>query len=333
MRIIKFFLAALLGTIIIGGLVILVLREVVLVAGASSLSGDYKSLLNKNYSQECMRQHGYVQDYFTQIRFTSNREYKTEVVCADFTSTPIVLESKKLPILLFKTSIGSGFVIDERKLPSTIKLSSLGRKIFVYTENGQMHSNYLRPADLDYELGPVSVCQAHDYQCCDLDVQSGEGEQLTRVNDCPKSCYTSCLLRPVVLSFNTRPALDTETRIVEVRANELVTFSYVVGDGKTDVFAGQIAKNEELNLLEKMQALIAGPKSSKAGGLSLPVTVTIDFGDGEIWQSNKLQDTIDHQYACTSQTCVFQVKLSASDSRGVLSVGNELTRMIIKVDR
>lgn len=334
MRIIKFFITAFLITAFFGGLAFLVLREAVLVAGASMLSADYKSLQAKNYGQECVQQFAYSQDYLTQLRFISTKEYQVEVVCADFTSTPIVLASKKLPVLLFKTSAGSGFIIDERETPSMVELSALGRKIFVYTEEGQIHSNYLRAADIDYELGPVSSCQAHDYQCCNLDVQSGVGEQFTRVNDCPKSCYSSCLLRPVVLSFNTRPALDSETRIVEARMGELITFSYVIGDGQTDFFAGQIDQNADLNFLDKLQALLAGVDNQDAASqISLPVQVTLDFGDGQVWQNEGLQGSVDHQYTCENRVCFFQVKLSVSDSKGVLSVENELAKMRVRVDR
>lgn len=333
MRIIKFLFTAIFITAFIGGLVFLVLREVVLVMGASMLSADYKNLQAKNYGQECASQYGYPQDYFTQLRFISNKEYQKEVVCVDFTSTPIILENKKLPVFLFKTSFGSGFVIDERETPSVIELSSLGRKIFVYTEEGKMRSNYLRAADLDYDLGPISSCQAHDFICCNLEVQGGDGEQLSRVNDCPKSCYSSCLLRPVILSFNSRPAFDAQTRLVEVRSGESVAFSYVIGNGKNDVFAGQISEDEEKSYLEKLQILSSGLKNNSTDELALPVNITIDFGDGEKWQNSALQDTTEHQYSCASKTCFFQVKLSASDARGVLSVDNELAKLRVRVDR
>jgi hypothetical protein len=334
MRILKFFFAALLISVVLGAAVVLVVREIVLVVGASMLAADYKNLQGRSYGQTCVGQYGYAQEYFTQIRFLTNKEYVKEVVCADFTSTPILLESKKLPIFLFKTSMGSGFVLDERDTPLVVELRALGRKIFIYTEEGRMQSSYLRAADLDYELGPVSSCQAHDYQCCNLEVQSGVGEQLTRVNDCPKSCYESCLLRPVVLALNTRPYLDPETRIVEARSGEAVSFSYVIGDGSDQIFAGQIQAGEQVSLSEKLQVLLAGLRSGdNLTGVVLPVTVTLDFGDGEIWQSNNLQDSADHQYACASQTCYFQVKLSVSDAAGVLSVDNDLSKMRVRVDR
>lgn len=333
MRILKFFIVTSVIILVLGGLALLLGREIVLFLGSSMLASDYKKLNSKSYIEKCSTQYGYSQESWTQIRFTSNKDYNLEVVCEDFIATPIILETKKLPPLLFKSSTGSGFIIDERELPYWIEFKALGRSLFVYVEENQIHSNYLRKADLDYEAGPISSCQAHSFTCCDVEVQSGIGEQLTGVNDCPKSCYQSCLLRPVILSLNSRPAMDSETRTVTVRNNEATTFSYVIGDGKTDVFAGQIIEADELNFLERLQAVFSGESNSSIKGLALPVTVNLDFGDGEVWQSNNLKDTTDHQFSCKTRICFFQVKLSASDASGVLSVDNELAKMVVRVER
>lgn len=334
MRILRFLLFSFFGLAFLALLSFFFGREILLVLGSSMIKADYDTLLKKNYAEDCVRQFSYNQEYWTQLRFTSNKEYNLEVVCADFVNSPIILSSKKLPPLLFKQSTGSGFVIDERQLPYVVELSALYRKIFIYTEEQNIRSNYLFKADLDYELGPVSSCQSHNRQCCGLDVQSGIGEQMTQVNDCPKSCYESCLLRPVVLSFNTRPAIDDETRIVELARGEAITFSYVLGDGKGDVFANQLNKEGAEPFLDKLQTIFSGQQSALTRQqLVLPLTITVDLGDGEIWQSNNLQDTFDHTYSCANNICFYQVKLSAQDGQGVLSVENELAKMVIKVNR
>lgn len=332
MRILRFFLFSFLGISVLTGLAFFFGREILLLWGSSMLQTDYNSLSKKGYGQECVQQFAYNQEYWTQLRFTSNKEYNLEVVCADFVASPIVLESRKLPPLLFKNSFGSGFILDERELPSFVELSALGRKVFIYKDAQKIHANYIFKPDLDYVDGPLSSCQAHNYQCCSLDVQSGLGEQTTEVNDCPKSCYQSCLLRPVVLSFNSRPALDLETRMVELRDGEALTLTYVLGDGKNDAFGNQLIKDQAVPLLEKMQTLLS-KKSDGDQSKSEYTVVTIDLGDGETWQSIKLQDDHEHVYKCQSRTCYFQVKLSAKDQQGVLSADNELSKMVVKVSR
>ena len=332
MRILRFFFFSFLGISFLTALTFFFGREVLLLWGSSMLRTDYDSLAKKGYGQECVRQFAYSQEYWTQLRFTSNKEYNLEVVCADFVASPIVLESRKLPPLLFKKSFGSGFILDERELPSFIELRALGRKVFIYTDAQRIHANYLFKPDLDYFAGPLSSCQAHNYQCCSLDVQSGLGEQVTEVNDCPKSCYESCLLRPVVLSFNSRPALDLATRVVELRSGEALTLSYVLGDGKSDAFGNQLTKDQVVPLLEKIQTLLSKP-TEKNQGESEYTVVTIDLGDGTIWQSDKLRGEHEYVYNCQSQTCYFQVKLTAEDQQGVLSADNELSKMVVKVSR
>lgn len=335
MRILKFFLLAVFWIGLVLTVVFFLGRELLLVWGAQVLQKDYESLLQKNYANYCIKQFAYDQDYWTQLRFIDNRNYQLELVCEDFVGTPIVLDTRVLPPLLFKTSLGSGFILDEQELPAFVELSVLGRRIFVYTDAQKMHIDYLDKPDLDYIQGPTSACAAHNYQCCSLEVQSGLGEQLNDVIDCPKSCYETCLLRPQVLSFNSRPALDESTRTVVLYFGEELTLSYVLGNGKGDVFADQLDATSNPSWLKKIQAFLTKtPKevSSEAANVALPITVMIDFGDGETWQGQSLQETLSHRYTCQSKTCFFQIKITAQDARGVLSVDNESAKMIVKVN-
>jgi hypothetical protein len=135
------------------------------------------------------------------------------------------------------------------------------------------------------------------------------------------------------LSFNSRPGFDSSERVVEVRVGEPVTLSYVIANGKSDVFAGQLVKDEQISWLQRIQALLRGQPSQHELGLALPVTVTVDLGDGASWQGQSLQDTFDHVYECANRTCFFQVRLMASDAAGVLSADNELAKMVVKVSR
>lgn len=334
MRILKFFFLALVWILVISFVVFFLGREIILFFGAGILKNDYNILLRKSYAKLCIDQFSYGQDYLAQIRFTSNREYNLEVVCADFSSSPILLEKRKLLPLLFKKSFGSGFIIDERKLPFSIELETLGRSINVYAEDENISLSYLGSPDLDYDQGPISSCQAHNYQCCSIDLQSGLGKQITEVNDCPKSCYESCLLRPIFLSFNSRPFFEEINHVVELSAGETLTLSYVLGNGKGDVFSGQINKNVKTSILEQLQTVFSGTRNSQLiAEITLPVTIKIDFGDGEVWESNNFQDSVDHVYNCQTQTCYFQTHITAQDAKGVLSVDNETSKIIVKVHR
>jgi len=319
---------------VIGSVVFFIGREVILFLGVNALTSDYNALSRKNYDKWCVDQFAYGQDYSTQIRFTSNKEYNLEVVCADFVASPILIEKKKLFPLLVKKSFGSGFIIDQRKLPFVVELNVLGRSVRVYAEDSQIHFSYLGIPDLDYDQGPVSACQSHNYQCCSLDLQSGLGKQLDFVNDCPKSCYESCLLRPVFLSFNSNPQFQEDDRLVELLNGDTLSLSYVLGNGKSDVFSGQINKNVQTSLIERLQTIFIGKTGTAVESqIALPVTIKLDFGDGEVWESTNLQDSVDHIYRCQMQTCYFLVQISAQDAKGVLSVDNEATKMVVKVHR
>ncbi len=335
MRIIKFVFFSLIGLLVFAFLGFFIGREILLTWGSTMIRADYNSLLKQNYADKCSQRFAYNQEYWVQLRFTSNKAYNLEVVCADFTASPILLASKKLPPLVYKTSFGSGFIVSDQ-LPAWIEISALGRKLFIYTDAKEIHSGYLSKPDLDYDDGPPTVCQAYNYQCCSLDLESGLGTQITTATDCPKSCYESCLLRPIILSFSSTPAFDGVTRIVEINSGEAVTFSYVLGNGKEDAFAGQISKTitDQESFWDKLQTIFATKSTTpKDNGIALPIAVSVSFGDGNIYQSANLQDTFDHVYVCQTRICYFQAQITAQDARGVLSVDNELANMVVKVNR
>lgn len=331
MRIIKFFLLSLLSLLMISSLIFLLGREIILLWGAKTLQAHYRSLQSKNYSNWCVEKFTYAQEAWTQLRFVSNKAYQLEVVCADFTSTPLLIASYQLPPFLAKNSGGTGFIKDERNLPFFLELSIFGRSAYLYLEDQQLHFSYTAPPDLDYQAGPLSSCQAHGFTCCRLDVENGVGNQLTQVLDCPKSCYQSCLLRPLFLSFNSNPSKDAESQVVEINGAETLTFSYVLGNGKEDVFAGQIDQNASSSWLEKLQTAWGARFKSSQPTLALPALVTITFGDGQTWQSQNLQDTVDHRYVCQTSSCYFQAQISAQDAQGARSLDNETNQITVKV--
>lgn len=332
MRIIKFLFFSLLWILGLGSIIFFLGRELLLVWQSSVIKSDYNSLLNNNHAVICTEKYSYAQDSWSQLRFVSNKEYKLEAICSDFATLPLEIKTRKLLPLVSKTSSSSGFNTSENALPSFIEISVLGRKTYLYTDGKEIHSTYFKKPDLDYDQGPLSSCEAHNYQCCSLDWESGVGEQLADVNDCPKSCFSSCLLRPSILLFNTRPAFDDLTRTVAVSSGESVSFSYVVGNGKSDAFSGQLDQEENKSWLKKIQALFTkSDENADLEGIALPVTVTIDFGDGQTWQSSNLKETTEHTYTCINKSCYYQATINAKDAQGVLSANNELAKMVIKV--
>lgn len=334
MRILKFLFFSLIGLIFLAFLVFFFGREIFLAWGISQIKSDYNYLLTGNFASQCSEQFSYSQDYSTQIRFTSEKEYNLEILCADFTSTPIVLASKKLPPLLYKKSFATGFFIGNNSSPTFIKLVIFDRSSLLYTDDNKIHSSYFDKPDLDYEQGPFSSCQSHGYQCCSLDLQSGMGNQIESVIDCPKSCYESCLQRPNVLSFNSQPPFDDLNRLLVINSGETVAFSYILGNGKVDVFEGQIDKSTHETFLEKLQTVFyKAKKDQKNNQIAFPLKVMIDFGDGEFFSSENTQDSFDHVYSCQNSLCYFQAKITVEDARGVLSANDELTKITIKVNQ
>lgn len=333
MRILTFFFTSLLGALGLGVILFFFGRELLLVVGGAMLKSDFDSLRDQSFAGECIQQFGYAQESHNQIRFLSPRTYNLEVVCADFIDTPIKISEKQLPLLVNKTSATTGFILSSNELPTFVELSALGRNLWVYADGGDLHTNYLTKADLDYQTGPDSACSAYNATCCALETESGVGAAITTATDCPKSCHTACSLRPTLLSFNSRPGFDPSERVVEVRSGEPVTLSYVIANGKSDVFAGQLIKDEQTGWFDRLQALFRGTQGQEKQGLALPVTVVVDLGDGTTWQGQSLQDTFDHVYTCANRICFFQIRLTASDAAGVLSADNELAKMVVKVSR
>jgi hypothetical protein len=148
-------------------------------------------------------------------------------------------------------------------------------------------------------LSPQSSCEGYGYICCQAETFSGVGQAFAAVTDCPRGCFTQCLPRPIILSLATDPFVDEKTRIVYVLAGQPVTFSYVAS---YDV-----------------------PNKRDA------VTVTLDFGDGQQENFDRLNSRTTHQYACPQGNCFYNVKISAKTSTGVESAVTPTTHFTVQV--
>ena len=331
MRVIKVFIISIISILILIASFIFVGREFFLVLANSSLKSAYKTI-SKGYSSNCYQKFGESQDYWTQIRFTSDKDYNLEVVCEDFDQQPILIEAKKLPSFVRKSSKTSGLMLKSDNYPTYVELSSFGRTITVYIEDSDFSSTYFNKPELDYSIGPSSECAAVNNQCCLVEVQSGQGEQFTEATDCPKSCYESCLQRPVLLSFNSSPVVD-ENRNVKIRSGEEIEFSYVISETSDDVFAGRLDAEEASmsSLSKKIQNFLGEDQNTVTSRAVSPITTTIDYGDGSFEEFDSLQQSSVHMYTCNSSLCFFEAKVSSVDANAVSSAETDLAKILVRV--
>jgi len=161
-------------------------------------------------------------------------------------------------------------------------------------------------------------------------------------SDCPKGCFESCQARPLVLSFNGRPISNANSKLVEVKAGQLVTLAFVLSDGQQELFADQVMapRTEEAivsleqkkqnvgQFFDQLMTLFSDDKQKTA---ELPITTTVLFGDGQSYQTEDLQGAVEHVYTCKTKTCLFETKLEAQDAALVSAISNELTTLTIKV--
>ena len=331
MRVIKVFIISIISILILIASFILVGREFFLILANSSLKSAYKTI-SKGYSSNCYQEFGESQDYWTQIRFTSDKEYKLEVVCKNFDQQPILIETKKLPAFVRKSSKTSGLMLKSDNYPSYVELSSFGRTITVYIEDSNFSFTYFNKPELDYSVGPASECAAVNNQCCLVEAQSGQGQQFTQAIDCPKSCYESCLQRPVLLSFNSSPAMDGN-RNVKIRSGEEVEFSYVISETNADVFAGRLGVEEasKSSFSKKIQDFFEEDQSISTSRAISPITSTIDYGDGSFEKFDSLQQSSIHMYTCNSSLCFYEAKISSVDANNISSAETDLAKILVRV--
>lgn len=328
MRIVRFFFFSILGLTITGAIFFFLGRNLLLIYSSNLLSRSVERLNKGNFSTHCQERFAGNQESYPQIRFTSEKDFNLEVVCSSFEEKPIILEEKHLPPLVEKTSTTSGFILKKAAYPSYIELKSMGRKATAYIEDNVYHFSFLSRPDLDYSMGPKSNCQAFASTCCSLDLETGLGQQITEVTDCPKSCYSQCAVRPIILSFNNRPADDQG--VIYLKSGQAVSFAYVVTASLQNPFGEQSVASSSVG--SSLRSLIS-PEQKKGLSAALPIMITIDFGDGQSFQSQSLQESLDHVYTCGAALCYYQVRIQAIDAAGVSSLDDELSRLTVNVSR
>jgi len=300
MRIVSLIIKALIFIGILAGGSFLIAREVFLLQGVSRLENSVKKTKEltgapSQYYDQCKKKgnaRGTLSQTAFQLRFTSSTEYQVEVVCPQFPSDPIIIKKEILPRFVTKVPGSSGFIWEEYNTHS-VSLQIFGRNQTVYTEFGGV-KNTIGVTPLD--PGPITTCGGLGYQCCQAETTMGQGELVSRVSDCRKSCYASCQARPVVLSFNTDPYLDIKTRTTHLAKGEDIMFSWVAEAGE-----------------------------------GLTVSGTIDFGDGQTQNFVDLMGSLSHSYSCAELSCYFKAQISITDELGVESANTGITGIGVRI--
>lgn len=233
-----------------------------------------------------------------QLRFINERQYQLEVNCLQ--RDPVVMEAMQLPAMVVKTSGSAGFFynLEERSLSGEVTLEFLGRSRTVSVNTEQQVAQ--RSGATEYwSPNPRSFCSAFGYTCCDAVTQSPVGEGLSSgVVDCPGSCFSSCQQRPVLLSFQSDPRVDAETRATRIQGSSvLVIFSFLFDDSESAIRE-----------------------------------VTIDFGDGENELVFTAEGRFEKEYRCESAGgCIYTVTIQAEDERGIQSAVTRLSELTIEL--
>lgn len=302
MRILRFLFKSALVLGVLAVLGFFIGRELLLFAGTSQLRNAAVQLRQASqnrttYIVECQKRGAtdLTVDVIEQIqlRFKDSRQYSVEVLCRHLSLDPIIVSEHTLPMFVTKVPGTSGLVWDAGV--NAVGLELWGRtKSFVL--EGTEFSTTNAQTNALLASGPVTSCQGYGYSCCTNESAEGVGNQITVAQDCPRTCYQSCVARPVVLSLSTDPYFETATRQLEIAPEQEVTFSYVADFGATS-----------------------------------GATVVLDFGDGQHQEFDQKQGTATHVYACPRRGCQFTAHLKIINDQQVESVPTTISQVQINV--
>lgn len=302
MRVLKTLLFSFFWIAVIAGSGFLIAREVMLQLAMSQLTSDAKQLqgIARNtgaYIQDCQAKGSNPLDgtiiQSIQLRFTSSTEYQIEVICSQYSIDPLVVEKQKLPTFVKKVPGSSG--LSWRYEPTAVALELWGRtrSLGVVEEKVEIG---LTPEEVGSTFAPVTSCSGFGYTCCQPETTVGEGDAVTSVTDCPRTCHTSCSLRPVILSVSSQPFIDQATRTVTIPRGSEVSIGYVVDFQGLD-----------------------------------GVITTVDYGDGQQDSFTEVSGFAPHTYQCTGRSCTYLVQVRAASENGVVSADTPITKVTVIV--
>jgi len=266
------------------------------------------------------------------LRFTSQRDYVLEIVCQTNQSLRSPIRTATLPRLVEK-GVGQSGLIQGENL-SGLTLSVLGRTGAVYEEDIFIRTvlKYNGEPELVVDQGPPTLCEGYGFRCCSETAQSGVEPRQPVALDCPRSCYTSCVEKPVVLNFESDPSPVVGTRTVIVQAGQPVEFFYTFNDVRGDAFADSLtaAERANLSLTERFGWLVRALFWRNGGGDKLE-KVIVNFGDGQVTELSDLHGAVSHTYTCTRTECIYQVTVQAVTAAGTVSSLTESSKLELRV--
>lgn len=304
MRIIKLLLSSLVILGIVGAISFLVVRETLLFLSVQQIKTDLKAAVNVAYQtaeyKNLCREKGLI-DSSTELikevrlRFTSDNEYQTEVVCTQFSLEAIPVKENTLPYWVKKIPGQSGIVwlADQ----SGVSLKLWGRQRHVYVEKDQFVDHVLAGT----LTNPKSSCSGYGYSCCLSEESLGQGLQITQVTDCTQSCFQSCIARPVVLSINTDPIFDPQSRSLRVVSGTTVAFE-VVADTRDPLEDQELASYQ------------------------------ISYGDGQQETKTKSQLPFEHTYYCSTGNCFYPVQVKVVNANQIDSALTTVSQLRVIVN-
>lgn len=300
MRTLIWFIKFFIGLGVFMAVVALIGREVLLFTSIAQLEGDIRRLQNLgtqsvSYSSKCGEKAGRLNSgvEYIQLRFLTSTSYNLEVVCQFAESDPIVVERRNLFPMVNKIPGESGVIWDPEG-KSGFAIEVLGRSATFILDGEEIRTSQGKREIQGNQ--PKNYCQGFGYQCCDSVTEIGTGGKFTQVLDCYDQCYEQCLPRPVVLRFSSDPNPDPKTKIVQLAANDQVTFFYSIDPGK-----------------------------------SQSTQVTVEFGDGQQEILSDVEGLVPHMYACGEAECVYIATVSAVDEDGQPSSVTAVSTLEVRV--
>lgn len=315
MRILQYTFFSLLFLSISVLVVFAIAQEVLLFWGTASVRSALNLIKEKPSADVCQT---YLNDFSEtgisvgyQIRFTSDTDFVIEAFCQPFNSNVSMIKEATLPPLVSKIPGSSGIIYEAERsgLGITvfndvytfikervgIDVSLLQKKTYISIEG----KTVIAESTFDsYGQMPLAACEGFGYQCCDSVAQVGTGEQITTNTSCEKSCFSTCLKRPVILSFMSDPFPDLTTRIARVQSNVPVDFQFLSDIKETET-----------------------------------ATAVIDFGDGETETVTGVSGSTQHSYSCNTGTCQYTASITITDAKGRSSVTTPISILEMIVTR
>lgn len=240
-----------------------------------------------------------------QLRFINQTDYSIEVICQIRPDKPEVIKAGTLHRGVTKT-VGSGVRVPvvlpkytTGSLTGVVELKFYYRKLKVGLIDGKTGWQMLSKNEI-FEAGmaiPSDTCEGWGYTCCSDIMEVGVGDVYKGATDCPSDCFSRCDQRPMLLFFNTQPVLDFNNRLLTVVGHQVeVTFGWEITDAD-----------------------------------SLVQKVTVEFGDGEKYETQAMKGITSHVFNCNQNKCEYIAEIKAVDQQGYTMSQTKISQVKISL--